>query len=91
VLVGLVEQARYDARPESAHAVMRHRMRRLTPHLIRTRRLVDESEEVALAHAVAAEDGDALAVPEFEIERVGQSVDLQPFADDGAFARAGAA
>jgi hypothetical protein len=46
---------------------------------------------VALAHPVAAQHGHALAVPEFEVERVGQPGDLEALADHGALAGAGAA
>ena len=46
---------------------------------------------MALADTVAAEHGDALAVPEFEIERIGQSGDLELLADDRPLAGPGAA
>ena len=38
----------------------------------------DEPEEVALAGSVGAEDGDALAVPELGVERVGEAMERQP-------------
>ena len=51
----------------------------------------EQAQEVALAGAVAAEHGDPLAVPELEVERVGQAVELELLDDHGPLAGAGPA
>ena len=51
----------------------------------------EQPQEVALAGAVAAEHGDALAEPQLEVERVGEPVELELLDDHGPLAGAGAA
>ena len=42
----------------------------------------EQVQEVALARAVRADDRDALAEPDLDIERVGEPVELEPLEDD---------
>ncbi len=72
-----MEQARNDAGAEAADAVVLDAIASAPG----VSHLVEQPEEVALADAVAAEHSDALAVPEFEIERIGEPLDRQRLAD----------
>ena len=79
VFVGLVEQARSDVGAESARTVVDDRS--VTGQ---------QPEEVRLAGAVRPQHRDPLAVPELDIERIGESAQFEPFDHHGAFAGAGA-
>ena len=66
MLVGLVEQARHHACAEANVAVVGHRGV-----------AAEHPQEVALAGAVPAQDGDPLAVPQLEIEGIGEAVQFE--------------
>ena len=80
VLVGLVEQPGHDAGAEPPRPVV-------ADGLVAG----EQAQEVALADAVAAEHGDALAEPQLEVERIGEPVELELLDDHGPLAGAGAA
>ena len=71
VLVGLVEQPGDDAGTEAEAAVVLDR-----------RVAGEKAQEVALAGAVGAEDGDPLAEVDLEVERIGQPVERELFDDE---------
>ena len=80
MVVGLVEVAGHHAGAEADHAVV-----------LDGRVAGEEPQEVALARAVGAEDGDPLAEPDLDVERVGQPGQLQPLDREGAAAGAATA
>ena len=45
-------------------------------------------QKVRLARAVGSEHGDAVAEPDFEVERLHETGELEPFRDHGTFAGA---
>jgi hypothetical protein len=93
MLVRLHEPARTDAGAELGLAGMAHGLDRGVVH----RAVLDvgvgstdrqQTQEVRLAGAVAAEHRDPLAVPDLEVERLHQAGELEVLADHGALARA---
>src|SRR5512144_971148 len=93
MLVGLHEPAWSDTGPQPGTPGVPDRLDRALVHRpvldVRVRPPDGEQpQEVRLPGAVGAENGDALAVPDLEVEGLHQSRELQPLADHGALAGA---
>src|SRR5262249_39715621 len=88
---GLREVPGYDPRAESGHAAGRDRgepdgILRHDARVGVAAATGQHPQEMRLAGAVGAEDGDPVAVPDLQVERVRQAVELQLLADDRALA-----